>query len=78
MKRIMRNQIRFGFNREFAPVETIESGKTVCFETQDCYEEQIDIDGKEFKELDMELNNPVTGPLYVNGSEPGDVLKVEI
>lgn len=78
MKRIMRDQIRFGFDKEFAPVETIESGETVCFETQDCYAEQIDVDGKDFKELDMKRNNPVTGPLYVNGAEPGDVLKVEI
>ena len=78
MKTIEKDKIRFGFDASWEPVEYIESGETVCFKTQDCYAEQIDYDKKDFSLLDMKRNNPVTGPLYVNGAEPGDVLKVEI
>ena len=78
MKTITKDKIRFGFDASFEPVLTINPGETVCFETQDCYAEQIDYDKKEFSLLDMKRNNPVTGPLCVNGAEPGDVLKVEI
>jgi len=78
MKTITKDKIRFGFDASFEPVLTINPGETVCFETQDCYAEQIDYDKKEFSLLDMKRNNPVTGPLCVNSAEPGDVLKVEI
>ncbi len=78
MKTITKDKIRFGFDASFEPVLTIDPGETVCFETQDCYAEQIDHDKKEFSLLDMKRNNPVTGPLYVNGAVPGDVLKIEI
>ena len=78
MKIIKKDQIRFAFDASFSPAEYAESGETLCFQTQDCYAEQIDYDKKDFALLDMNRNNPVTGPLYVNGAEPGDVLKVEI
>ena len=78
MKVISREKIQFGFDAESEPVRRIESGEVVCFETQDCYAKQIDVDGKDFYELDMKRNNPVTGPLYVNEAEPGDLLKIEI
>ncbi len=78
MKTITRDRIRFGFDSSFEPAGTINSGETVCFETQDCYAEQIDDDNKDFSLLDMKRNNPVTGPLYVNGAEPGDILKIEV
>ncbi len=78
MKTITRDRIHFGFDASFEPAGTIDSGEMVCFETQDCYAEQIDYDNKDFSLLDMKRNNPVTGPLYVNGAEPGDILKIEV
>ena len=78
MKTITKDNIRFGFDSAFEPVETIDPGESVCFQTQDAYAEQIDHDKKDFSLMDMEQNNPVTGPVYVNGAEPGDILKVEI
>ncbi len=78
MKTITRDNIRLGFDSSFKAVLTVDPGETVCFETQDCYAEQIDYDRKDFSLLDMKRNNPVTGPLYINGAEPDDVLKVEV
>ena len=78
MKRIEKDHIYFGFDKEFPPAERIHSGETVCFKTKDCYDEQIDVDKKDFALLDMKRNNPVTGPLYIEEAQPGDILKVEI
>lgn len=78
MKQITKEHIAFTFDPALPPAETITSGETVRFETKDCYDEQIDVDGKDFSLLDMARNNPVTGPLYVEDAAPGDVLKVEI
>ncbi len=78
MKTITREHIHFRFDPAFEPAETAEPGETVRFLTKDCYDGQIDRDGKDFAELDMTRNNPVTGPLFVKGAEPGDILKVDI
>ena len=42
MKTITKDKIQFSFDSAVAPAETAESGETVCFQTQDCYAEQID------------------------------------
>ena len=78
MKTITKDKRSFFFDPSRAPVETAVSGETVCFQTQDCYNGQIDVDGKDFALVDLRLCNPVTGPLYVEDAQPGDVLKVEI
>lgn len=78
MKTITKDKKQFSFDPAVVPAETAESGETVCFQTQDCYAEQIDYDKKDFALLDMKRNNPITGPLFVNGAEPGDILKIDI
>ena len=78
MKTITKDKIQFSFDPAFDPAEFADSGETVCFQTQDCYAEQIDYDNKDFSLLDMTRNNPVTGPLFVNDAAPGDILKIDI
>ncbi len=78
MNIIQKDQVHFSFDAANAPVDYAESGEEVTFCTQDCYCEQIQEDGYDFQSIDMRRNNPVTGPLYVKGAEPGDVLRVEI
>ena len=68
----------FAFDPSAHPAASARSGQIVRFHCRDCYDEQIDHDGKEFSQLDMKRNNPVTGPLYIEGAEPGDALKIEI
>lgn len=68
----------FAFDRNVTPVAQANSGDTVIFHCQDCYDGQITHDGMDFARLDVTRTNPVTGPLYIAGAEPGDVLKVEI
>ena len=59
------------------PVARCADGDTVVFETRDCYDDRLRGDGTVF-ERENALENPATGPLYVEGARPGDVLKVEI
>ena len=78
MKQISEKNTSFFFDPAIPPALTVESGETVTFMTKDCYDGQIDIDHKDFCLLDMSRNNPITGPLYIKGAEPGDTLKVEV
>ena len=64
MKTITKDKIQFSFDPEVTPVETIEAGEMICFQTQDCYAEQIDYDKKNFALLDMKRNNPVFPKRY--------------
>lgn len=67
----------FGFGQEYAPVAHVKSGDEVLFE---CVKRQSK-EGSN-KDLVNKINrtgtNPVYGPLFVEGAQPGDVLKVVI
>ncbi len=78
MINIKKEQIHFAFDPAGSPVAYAENGDIVKFYCQDCYCEQILIDDFDFNKMNMQRNNPATGPLYVNGAEPGDVLRIEI
>lgn len=54
------------------------SGDTVVFETRDCYDNSLISEERPLGENPEALGNPATGPLFVEGAEPGDILKVEI
>lgn len=70
----------FGWNREFKPVLTCAPGETILFECIDSSGGQIGLGATvdAVKALDFTRVNPVTGPLFVDGAEPGDALKITI
>ncbi|MCB8876570.1 acetamidase/formamidase family protein [Acidisoma silvae] len=73
-------QHHFGWDNSFAPVLRTEPGKTIAFQCNDASAGQLTPDSTvgDVTTLDFGLINPVTGPVYVEGAEPGDVLKVSI
>jgi len=72
------------FNNAQPPVLRIDSGDTVVLETMMHSHNQV-VPGRTIEEIkkmrtDFPGRGPhtLTGPIYVNGAEPGDVLKVHI
>ena len=65
-------------SRDNAPAARAASGETVRFETLDCFGCQLTNEEQHLGGLDWSNINPATGPLFVEGAMPGDVLKVEI
>ncbi len=61
-----------------APAAVCASGETVVFETRDCYDDSDITEENPMGTKAGALENPATGPLYVEGAQPGDILKVEI
>lgn len=55
-----------------------ESGQTVVFETRDCYDDGVVSEERPLGDKADPIENPATGPLYIEGALPGDILKVEI
>src|SRR5258708_21434670 len=72
------------FDNAQAPVLKVDSGDTVVLETMMHSHNQV-VPGRTIEEIKkLRTDHPgrgphtVTGPVYINGAEPGDVLKVEI
>lgn len=60
------------------PALRVQAGSTIEVHTCDCFEDQIQSETQDFGTLDWERINPATGPIYVEGAEPGDLLVVHI
>ena len=62
------------------PVLTVESGDTVVVWTRDVSDDQIapDSDSGALVTLDVARFYPLTGPIAVDGAEPGDTLRIDI
>jgi acetamidase/formamidase len=70
----------YGWNRDNPPAERVAPGSTVFFECHDSSGGQLTAGSTvaDVPNLDFGKINPVTGPIYVEGAEPGDALKVTI
>lgn len=69
-----------GWDNSFAPQLTIAPGETVAFETVDASGGQLGPESTidDVARLDFGKVNPVTGPVLIDGAEPGDALKVTL
>lgn len=72
-----------GHNRwhpDIKPVAEVEQGQTVGIETRDAFDGQFNHDTVEEQVAGCNLNliHPLTGPVYVKGAEPGDLLEVKV
>ncbi len=76
--KIERDKLIFVMDRENEPVMKADSGSEVVFETCDCFSDSIKTEDDLISKIDFDRVNPATGPLYINGAEKGDTLKVDI
>jgi len=60
------------------PVLHADPGTQITFETWDALHGQLKSPDSGFDSLDWDRVNPATGPVYIVGAEPGDVLSVKI
>lgn len=70
--------IIYEFNKENQYTKKVASGTTIRIETYDCFQNQIQSPETEVGGIDWDKINPATGPVFVEGAMPGDVLKVKI
>ena len=68
----------FAMDSTNPPVATCKDGETLIFQTLDCFSNSIQSNKDTISHVDMSAINPATGPVYVEGSQPGDVLRVTI
>lgn len=85
MQRLTRDRISYLFDRHRTPQLTVNDGEKFIVETEDSRSGQTRTPETITPEFVQSLRsskpfygNPVTGPVYVTGAEPGDTLAVAI
>ena len=73
-------QHHFGWDNSIPPVKTVTPGSTVLFNCMDSSAGQLGPKSTvaDVSALDFGKINPVSGPVYIDGAEPGDALKITI
>lgn len=78
MKRLPIGPLHYEFSRYNEPRLRIEPGETVVVESEDAFSGQIRSDADRRDKSKAPLGNPQTGPIWIEGAEPGDALAVHI
>jgi formamidase len=74
---------RTGHNRwheAIEPVVEVDPGDTIVYETRDAFDGQLNREStaEDVENLDLSGVHPLTGPVFVKGAEPGDLLEVKL
>jgi amidase len=78
MKRLPIGPLYYEFSRHLQPRLRISPGETVVVATEDALSGQIRTNADRRDKVKMPYSNPLTGPIAVEGAEPGDSLAVTI
>lgn len=76
--KLSNDSVVFSFSRSNDPAVYVDVPAEVEVETKDCFSNQLCSPEDRMEQLDWDKTNPATGPIYVNGAEAGDTLKVTV
>ncbi|WP_457940422.1 acetamidase/formamidase family protein [Mesorhizobium sp. 10J20-29] len=73
-------QHHFGWDNSLVPAERVAPGSTILFHCHDSSAGQLGPSSTvaDVATLDFGKINPVSGPIFIEGAEPGDAIKVSI
>jgi amidase len=68
----------WSFDENNEPAIRVDPGAIIEIETWDCFTGQVTSEADTLDKLDLNRINSATGPIGVNGAEPGDMLSVRL
>lgn len=78
MKQLCSNDATiYAFDKNNTPKLSIKPGEKVKIITKDCFSNQVDEENR-LADINWNQINPATGPIFIEGAEAGDILKVTI
>lgn len=75
---LTRDKAFFAFSPELAPVIRVQQGEEFVLQTHDCFSGQLKTPADTLETLDWSITNPATGPVYIEGTKPGDLLRIDL
>lgn len=68
----------YGFAPDLEPKGRVAQGEEFTLETFDCFGGQLECAADTLDTLDWSRTNPATGPVYIEGTKPGDTLRINL
>ena len=78
MKKLPLGPLHYEFSRHNEPRLRIVPGETILVEAEDAFSGQIRTNDDRRDKIKNPSSNPQTGPIWIEGAEPGDALAVKI
>jgi len=78
MRILSRDKYIYQMNSSNKPQMRVSLGEVFKVETSDCFNGQISEEGDKLTNTDFECFNPATGPIYIEGVQVGDILKINV
>ena len=75
---LTRDKAFFAFSPDVEPVMRAKQGEELLLTTHDCFSGQLKSSTDTLEELDWSITNPATGPVYIEGTKPGDILRIDL
>lgn len=78
--RLSADQTHNRWSSAIEPVLTVPSGSVIEVQTEEASDRQLDINStaEDLADVSFDPIHPLTGPVYVEGAEPGDKIKVTL
>lgn len=78
MQRLPVGPLYYEFSRHNPPRLRIQPGETILVESEDAFSGQVRSNDDRRDKTKIPYGNPQTGPIWIEGAEPGDSLAVKI
>jgi len=78
VNKVTRENLFYAFKPDIPAVLHVAPGEEVLLETHDCFQGQIRTPEDLVTTLDWSHTNPATGPVFVEGAHPGDILRLDV
>lgn len=75
---VSRDHTFYAFSPALQPAARVKQGDEVVLETHDCFQGQLQSPTDRVDALDWSHINPATGPIYIESTKPGDILRVDL
>ncbi|MCL2137027.1 MAG: acetamidase/formamidase family protein [Coriobacteriia bacterium] len=71
-------EVFYAFAPDMEPALTVAQGTEFTLITKDCFANQLKTNDDMLDDLDWDQINPATGPVYIEGVKPGDLVRIDI
>jgi amidase len=78
MKMVPKDNVHYKMSADNKPAVHVSQGESFRLEVEDCYSGNLCRPDDVFTKEMWGTVNPATGPVYVDGSKPGDILRVDV
>jgi amidase len=75
---LTRDKAFFAFSPDVEPIIRVQQDEELLIQTHDCFSGQLKTSADTLETLDWSITNPATGPVYIEGTKPCDILRVDL